>query len=88
MAKTTHTVAGTSDVVTSRHGVSYFCTITGTASARVEMLINGEWKPATAAITTSTATVVTLAVDRGDAVKWRWNVTSVTGGDSVVAYLE
>lgn len=88
MAKQTFTAPGTSEViVSSHHGVSYFLTlVSGTASAVVEMLINGEWKPVTAAITATTTAVGIVANDRGSAAQYRWSVTALTG--TVITYLE
>lgn len=88
MAKQVFSAPGTSDVVvTSKHGVIYHVVISDTASARVEVMINGEWIPITAAISSSTTAVQVIALDAQNDRQYRWNVTSVSAG-TVTTYLE
>ena len=87
--KVTFGATGTSDVFETARGEvpMYYITGFGTGSVRLEVQIAGDWIPASAAVTSSMATVAEPFTGfTKHARAWRLNCTAYTSGD-IVGYI-
>lgn len=81
--KYTVNAPGQTPTFSKRYRPAYFAKFPGgvTGSAQLEVLVDGEWLPADAAVTATMASVKFFDASAEQlAFKYRWNVTAVTGG--------
>lgn len=85
--KTAHTGTGSSDTIRARRAVHYYAdydTGSGSGTAQLECLVDGDWLPADDAITASMTTVEVAEVTTD--MVYRWTISGSVSG-TIYTYL-